>query len=109
MSITLIYVTAPSREEALRIGRAVVEERLAACANVVGGVTSLYWWSGAVQEDAEAILVLKTQASLVDALTGRIGELHSYQCPCVVALPIGGGNPDFLAWVEAETGLPPTV
>ncbi|GAB4259764.1 MULTISPECIES: divalent-cation tolerance protein CutA [Deferrisoma] len=98
-----IYVTVPSREEGLRIGRALVEERLAACANVLPGLTSVYWWEGEVQEDPEAALVLKSRADLVERLTERVRELHPYSCPCVVALPIAAGNPAFLDWIRAET------
>lgn len=98
-----IYVTVPSREEGLRIGRALVEERLAACANVLPGLTSVYWWEAKVQEDPEAALVLKSRADLVERLTERVRELHPYSCPCVVALPIAAGNPAFLDWIRAET------
>lgn len=99
----LVYVTAASAEEAGRIGRAVVEARLAACANVLPGITSYYWWEGAIQEDKEAVLVMKTRQDLVEALTARVKELHGYTVPCVVALPILGGNPDFLGWICKET------
>jgi len=103
MTATLVYVTAGSHDEALRIGRAAVEERLAACANVLAPMTSVYHWEGAVQEDAEVPLVLKTRADLVERLTERIKALHGYTCPCVVALPIQGGNPAFLDWIAEET------
>lgn len=99
----MIYVTAPDRDEALRIGRTLVEERLAACANVVDGVTSVYWWEGEVQEDAEASLILKSRRELVAALVARVKALHSYSCPCVVQLPIQDGNPEFLSWIVNET------
>ena len=85
------------------IGRKLVEERLCACANVVGGIISFYWWDGAVQEDAEAVLIAKTRKDLVAVVTERIKELHGYDCPCVVALPITAGNPDFLQWIDRET------
>lgn len=99
----LVYVTAGSKDEALTIARAAVEERLAACANVLSPITSIYWWEGKVQEEGEVSLILKTRADLVPALTQRIKALHSYTCPCVVALPITAGNPDFLAWIDTET------
>lgn len=99
----LIYVTAPTHDEALALAQALVGERLAACANVLGAVTSVYWWDGKLNQDAEVALVLKTRAELVEALTARVRELHSYDCPCVVALPIDGGNPAFLSWIVAET------
>ena len=103
MTSTMIYITASSREEALRIGRDVVADRLAACANVLPGITSVYRWQGEVQEDGETALILKTRSGLVERLTARVKELHSYDCPCVVALPITGGNPDFLQWIAEET------
>ena len=100
----LIYVTAPSHDEALRLARVAVEERLAACANVLSPITSVYWWDGKVNQDGEVALLLKTRAALVEALTARLRELHPYECPCVVALAIDGGNPAFLSWIAAETG-----
>lgn len=98
-----VYITAATVEEGTAIARAVVEARLAACANVLPGVTSVYWWDGAVQEGGEVAVILKTRADLVADLTAKIKDLHSYRCPCVVALPITGGNPAFLDWIAAET------
>jgi len=103
MSAVWIYVTAADRSEAEKIGRAMVEARLAACANVLGETTAIYWWDGAVESGAEAALVLKSRAELVDEITRAIGDIHSYDCPCIVALPIAGGNPEFLSWLESET------
>ena len=103
MSQRFVYITASSAEEAGKIGKALVEARLAACANVIGAIQSYYWWEGAVQQDTEAALILKTRADLVEPLTAKVKELHSYDCPCVVALPIDAGNPEFLAWIDAET------
>jgi periplasmic divalent cation tolerance protein len=104
MTASLCYVTAGSRAEALAIGRTVVEERLAASANVMDGATSIYWWRGALQQAGEAVLILKTRTELVERLIVRIGELHSYECPCVVALPIAAGNREYLDWIAGETG-----
>jgi periplasmic divalent cation tolerance protein len=102
MTACFCYVTAGSKGEALRVGRALVEEQLAACANVLDGMTSVYWWQGALEQADEAMLIVKTRAELVDRLTARVRELHSYDCPCVLSLPIMGGNPDYLAWIAAE-------
>ncbi|MBK8908939.1 MAG: divalent-cation tolerance protein CutA [Rhodospirillales bacterium] len=102
----MIYVTAASQDEALSIGATLVEERLVACANVLGDITSVYRWDGEVQEETEVALVLKTRSDLVDRVTQRVMELHDYTCPCVVALPIVGGNPDYIAWIAAETDQP---
>lgn len=103
MSATLVYVTASSRDEAIKIARTVVEERLAACANVFQPMTSIYWWEGKIQEEGEISFILKTRDDLVEDLTRRVKALHSYTCPCVVALPVSQGNGAFLAWIENET------
>jgi len=104
VSANLIYITAPNGDEARRIGTELVRRRLAACANVLGRIDSVFWWEGAVQEEAEAALILKTRQELVPALVDAVKELHSDSCPCIVALPVVGGNPDFLRWIEEETG-----
>lgn len=103
MDAVWIYVTAADPAEAEKIGRAVVEARLAACANVLGPITSVYRWQGSVESTQETALVLKSRHGLVAAITEMINEVHSYDCPCVVALPIMDGNPDFLAWLREET------
>lgn len=101
----LIYITAESPDEARAIGSALVEARLAACVNILGPVTSMYRWQGAVAETDETALIAKTRADLVEALTTFVRDMHSYTCPCIVALPIVGGNPDFLQWIATETSL----
>ena len=103
MQHVAVCVTAPSRAEAETIGRALVEARLAASVNIVPGVSSFYWWEGALRQGDEAMLWAKTRADLVEPLTAKVTALHSYACPCVIALPITGGNPDYLAWIDAET------
>ena len=103
MAQSLIYVTTGSRDEALAIARELVESRLAACANVLAGTTSVYHWQGEVCEEGEVSLILKTRDDLVDRVVEKVRELHSYDCPCVVSLPISGGNADFLQWIDAET------
>ena len=103
MNTVFVYMTAKNREEALNIGRSLVEERLVACVNVFERMTSLYWWDGAIQEDQEAVLIAKTKQSLVDAVTMRIRSLHSYECPCVVSWSIESGNEAYLDWVCRET------
>ncbi|MBL8665151.1 MAG: divalent-cation tolerance protein CutA [Candidatus Odyssella sp.] len=103
MTARLLYVTAPNVAEAERIGEALVQERLVACANILGPIASIYWWQGKVQRDAEAVLIAKTRADLVERVVARVKELHSYTVPCVVSLAIEQGNPDFLRWIAAET------
>ncbi|BAE51166.1 Uncharacterized protein involved in tolerance to divalent cations [Paramagnetospirillum magneticum AMB-1] len=104
MTTHMIYITASSREEAVSLARALVGERLVACANILDGATSVYWWDGRVCEESEAVLICKTRADMVDSVIRKVRELHSYACPCVVALPIEAGNPAYLNWIRTETG-----
>lgn len=99
----IVYVAAASHAEADAIAAAAVGERLAACANILGDIQSVFVWRGAVQREREVALILKTAADRVDALTSRIRALHSYDEPCVVALPIVGGSTSFVDWIQAET------
>ena len=103
MTHRLIYMTTSSVDEARMIGRVLVEERLAACVNVLGSIESIYGWKGAVEFSNEVAVIAKTRAELVDALTDRIVQLHSYECPCVVVLPIERGHVPFLEWIDSET------
>jgi periplasmic divalent cation tolerance protein len=100
VSHAVVFVTASSADEAARIGRTLVDERLAACANVVPGIASTYWWQGRVEEVGETLLILKTRQDLIGRLTDRVKTLHSYTVPEVIAVPILGGNPDYLRWID---------
>lgn len=102
MAVTL-YVTCKDRQQAMDIANTMVAERLVACANLLGPISSVYWWDGKVQQGDEFALLLKTRDQLVEPATNRIKQLHSYDVPCVVAYPITGGNLDFLNWITAET------
>ncbi len=104
MNKVFIYVTTETMADAQRIGTAVVESRLAACANILPGMMSIYCWQGEVRQASEAVLILKTRAELTDAVVAKVKALHPYECPCAVAIPISGGNPDFLKWIDVETG-----
>jgi periplasmic divalent cation tolerance protein len=98
-----VYMTAGDIDEARRIGRALVEERLAACVNVLPGMMSIYRWDDAIEEGGEVVLIAKSTARRLPALSERVRALHSYDCPCVVALPMVGGFAPFLEWIGAET------
>lgn len=98
----LVYMTAADRREAARIGKALVKERLAACVNILGRIESFYWWDGKVCDGKEVAFIAKTRADLAPALIKRVRALHSYSVPCVVTLPILGGNPAFLKWIISE-------
>lgn len=95
------YVTASSMAEAEKLARHVLGLRLAACANAFP-VRSWYWWEGKLEQAEEAGLVLKTRSELVGRLVQEVKKVHGYDVPCVVAWPIAGGNPEYLAWVERE-------
>ncbi len=101
--LRLVYITAGSIDEAETIGRALVTERLAACANILPGMRTIYHWKGAVEATEEVVLIAKTRASLVPRLIARVKQAHSYDVPCVVSLPILDGNPDYLRWLAEET------
>ena len=98
-----VYATAADAAEAERIGRAVVEARLAACANILPGMRSVYWWQGRLEQGQEAVLILKTTEDRLEALIAGVKDLHSYDCPCIEALPVVAGYPPFLDWVAQET------
>lgn len=102
----LLYVTAPSRDAALALGRALVEERLAACVNVLDGMTSVYRWNGAIEEAQEAVLLVKTMAGRYEAAAARVRQLHAYETPCVLEIPLGRGDADYVAWLAAGVALP---
>jgi periplasmic divalent cation tolerance protein len=101
-----VVVTAADADWLAGFTRTLVEERLAACGHVLGGVRSIYRWDGAVQDEAEFRVGLHTRRSLVPAIVARTGELHPYDVPCVIALPLVGGSPAYLDWVVAETRHP---
>jgi periplasmic divalent cation tolerance protein len=99
----LVYMTAKDGAQASRIGRKLVEERIAACVNILGGIRSIYQWKGRLSDEREVAFIAKTRGDLLDTLTARVRELHSYECPCIIALPVIAGNPEFLAWIGCET------
>lgn len=103
MKTYFTYITTGSKAEAKEIGKILVSERLAACVNIVDGMNSLYWWNGEIQEDNETILIAKTSEKKLEELTSRVRELHSYDCPCVIYLPIENGNRDYINWIIEET------
>jgi periplasmic divalent cation tolerance protein len=102
MPVHFIYMTAGSKEEANNIGKALVEARLAACVNIIDNMTSVYRWEEKVQQDSEVVLIAKTTEALVPELIDKVKSVHSYDCPCIVSLPISDGYPSFLDWINSE-------
>jgi periplasmic divalent cation tolerance protein len=103
MEFIFVYVTCGNRTEAINVGKAVVESRLAACANIINGMESVYWWNDQLQVEKETILIMKSRRDLFVELTEKVKSVHSYEVPCVVALPIEQGNQDYLEWLRTET------
>lgn len=104
-NLRLIYITTSNKEEARRIGRMLVEEKLAACVNIIDGMESIYRWEGKIEEASECILIAKTHYSKVKPLTERVKALHSYQCPSIVSITLteDEGNIAYLNWLLEES------
>lgn len=103
MEQILVYMTAPDHESARRIGKAVLERRLAACANILPQVESMYWWEGAIQSESEVVVLAKTVLALFEPLKTCVLGLHPYEVPCVVAVRLDHGHEPFLTWIDEQT------
>ena len=99
----MLYVTLKDRDEASRIGKDLVQNRLSACVNIIENSLSIYQWKGKICEDTEVILLAKTKSTLLQEAIKKIKTLHSYECPCIVSLPITGGFSPFLDWIKTQT------
>jgi len=104
MEALVIYITAPNEEEGAKIARALVEERLAGCVNIVKPIRSIYRWQEDIEDDTETLLIVKTQKQLFESLENRVRELHSYTVPEIIAVPVVEGSKDYLKWLEEVTG-----
>jgi periplasmic divalent cation tolerance protein len=101
--VRTVYITAANVDEARRIAKELVANRLAACVNIFDGIQSFYWWEGEIQDDQEVALFAKTKESLVQQVIEKVKSLHSYSCPCIVSIPVLDGNKAYLDWVKQET------
>jgi periplasmic divalent cation tolerance protein len=106
--VRLVLVTVPDQDAARAIARAVVGDKLAACVNIVGPIRSIYRWQDAIEDEAEFLLLIKTRARLYARVEARVKELHSYQVPEVIALPIESGSGQYLGWLLEATAPTPT-
>ena len=102
MDVRLIYMTAGNKEEARNVGKALVESKLAACVNIIDGMNSMYMWDGELQDDREVVLIAKTTENRVEDLIDKVKSIHSYDCPCILSIPVEAGNPDFMNWISEE-------
>ena len=98
-----VYMTVGSFEEAKSIGQILVGQNLAACVNLLENMTSIYNWEDKIEVSQEVIMIAKTRKTLMPKLVEKVNSLHSYDCPCILELPIQGGNPEFLSWIESQT------
>ena len=98
----VLFITTATAEEAQQISRALLNKKKVACVNIVPGVSSLFWWQGKLDSAQENLLVIKTKASQLNEIIRLVKELHSYDVPEIIALPIVGGNQDYLEWIDEE-------
>ena len=99
----LVYTTYPSIVEAEHVGRTLVERRLCACVNIYPGMISYYWWQGAIDRGEEVTMIVKTRAGLAEKVRAAVKEMHSYATPAILVIPLESVDPDYHAWIEAET------
>ena len=101
-AIYLVYITLGDKTEAKRMGMTLVESRLAACVNIIDEMHSMYWWEGQIQEDQEVILLAKTTENNLPALKEKVNAMHSYECPCIVCLPVTDGHGPYMDWIREQ-------
>jgi periplasmic divalent cation tolerance protein len=102
-NICIMYVPVSNRKEGMRIAETLIGEKLAACANIYPGVTSIYRWENKICRETEHVLFMKTRKALFAKAMRRVKELHSYKCPCITAIPVTGANKEYVEWIMAET------
>ena len=100
----LVYITIDKLETAETLVKTLIDERIIACANIIEPVRSIYRWQGEICVEKELIIISKCQKSVYQALEQRVKELHPYDCPCIVSLPVEAGLPDYFKWLTSETG-----
>jgi periplasmic divalent cation tolerance protein len=103
----LIYTTFPSTESADAAGGGLVESGLAACVNIIAGMTSIYRWEGKIARDSETVMIVKTRDSLAEAVMGKVKELHPYDTPAFLVVPVVGGSAEYIGWLLQETAAKP--
>lgn len=107
METILVISTLPDRESAEKLAHALLEQRLAACVNLLPGATSVYWWQGRVESASETIMLIKTTMARYPALQAAIKAQHPYELPEIIAVPVSAGLPAYLEWIKTETSIEP--
>lgn len=100
----IVYITTSGMDESEKIANVLVEEKLAGCTNIIPSIKSIYLWKGDIESDSESIVMAKTRVSNVESIIKRVKEIHSYDIPCILAIPIIEGSKDYLEWLESEIG-----
>mmetsp|Transcript_4429 Transcript_4429/g.7688 ORF Transcript_4429/g.7688 Transcript_4429/m.7688 type:complete len:137 (+) Transcript_4429:398-808(+) len=98
-----VYVTVPSKELGVKIANSLLTDKLAACVNIIPGIESYYWWENKIESDSELLLMIKSRSELLEAITARVVEVHEYDVPEVISVPILGGNEKYLKWIQDNT------
>ena len=109
MKINFVYMTAGSKDEAIKIGKELVTSRLAACVNILDNMNSFFLWRGEIQDDAEVVIIAKTTEDRMAELIEKVKTMNSYDCPCIVSLPVSSGYPPFLEWIADEVKSEPAM
>ena len=99
MKIIFAYITTKNKSEAKKIGKVLLQERLAACINIFVNMSSMYWWEGKIEEANETVLIAKTTKKLFPKLSKKVKSIHSYSCPCILQIPVTGGNKEYIKWL----------
>jgi periplasmic divalent cation tolerance protein len=100
----VVFITAPKEDEAVKIAQALVEARLAGCVNIVRNIRSVYRWQDKIEDDTEVLMIAKTQRHLFESLMRKVRELHGYEVPEIIAMPMVEGSEDYLKWLKDVTG-----
>jgi periplasmic divalent cation tolerance protein len=103
MNELIVFITAPNEDEAAKIARALVEEKLAGCVNIIRNIRSIYRWQGNIEDDTEVLMIAKTKKKLFNSLEKKVKELHSYSVPEIIAMPIAEGSNEYLQWLRDAT------
>ena len=97
-----VYITTSGEEESKKIGKTLVEEKLAACVNIIPSIESIYLWKGEIEADEESLLIAKTKVETIDKIIKKVKEIHSYETPAILAIPIIAGSKDYLDYLDSE-------
>ena len=102
MEIIFAYITTKNKTEAKKIAKVLLKEKLCACVNIFDNMNSMYWWKNKIEEANETVLIAKTTKNKFSQLSARVKQLHSYDCPCILQIPITDGNREYISWLQSN-------